>query len=268
MSKAIRNINNNGWTMRINIKLKRKLFKIVNLITTKKKNSFYIAPLMNCKEDKYDLLNCASDNALYFVNYLMKKISDFKINIILEVFHPERISEYEQYVSQYENVSIKFVLSQCCFTGIKRYITVLKNAFLKSSCLYWIVEGTPDISTYLVKNQKNIDLGYFASCKSDYIYKNIKSSFFRSYCTKKNTVICSTSFLDSIIKSSAYGVPMECFLPIGMPRNDLLGNGIIQQNAKAWLDKKKFSKNTKVILYAPTYRDYESITDVHMGCEL
>ena len=64
------------------------------------------------------------------------------------------------------------------------------------------------------------------------------------------------------MKSAAYGLHMNCFLEYGMPRNDLLGNGIISKKAKEWLDIKKFSKDTKVILYAPTFRDYESMTDV------
>lgn len=235
---------------------------MINMLIPKNKRGIYIRPLGNCKMDNYDIINHTGDTALTLINYMIDKIHDGKYTVFLEIYHPQRKEQYRQYVLKNKNISFNFVSSSKCFSSVKALTTIIRNLFIRFSCSYWISECVPDIKSYAIKSQKQFIVGYFASCKSDYIYNKKAAAELRRFSQKSNVIIFSTSFLDSIIKSSAYGVPMECFLSIGMARNDLLADKTIPCKANEWLKEKKFTDKTKVILYAPTFRDYESINDV------
>ena len=61
------------------------------------------------------------------------------------------------------------------------------------------------------------------------------------------------------MKSAAYNVPFQCFKNFGLCRNDyLLLNNSKSDVIKKWLLELGFKDDTTIILYAPTYRDYES----------
>lgn len=232
------------------------------MIIPKNKRGIYIKPLENCKIDNYDIINYTADTALTFVNYMLNNVDKGNYTVFLEIYHPERKDKYKDYVTKNKKFDFKFIDSSKCFSSIDAFMIKIKNLFIKLSCVYWISEGVPDIKLYALKSQKQLILGYATSCKSDYIYNNNASARLRGFSKKENVTVLSTSFLDSIIKSSAYGVPMECFLPIGMARNDVFGKENISGKAKKWLDSKINTKTTKIILFAPTYRDYESTNDV------
>lgn len=238
------------------------LIKMLNTIIPKNERGIYIRPLGNCKADNYDIINYTADTVLTMVNDMLKKTDGGKYTIYLEVYHPQRISKYVEYISKNKDLTFKFITSSKCFSSIKRLLIILRNLLIKLSCSYWISESVPDIKPYALKSQKQLIVGYATSCKSDCIYDNNAAARLRHFSRKENVTVLSTSFLDAIMKSSAYGVPMECFLPFGMARNDILGKKVVSDKAQAWLNSKKNNGETKVILYAPTFRDYEGIKDV------
>ena len=254
------------WIKKVNrhMKLPRKLvLMFINKLTIKEKNSAFIVPLENCMEDNYDLINFTANTTLSLLNYWMHNPTQKKYKIYLVVYHPDRIRLYKELVASCDHLSFTFVLSPLCFKGIKIIIGYLNYLMVKFKCKYWFEEGLPDIRTYAVKGQHQFVLGYFASCKSNYIFNTALSADIRRFSMPEKVTIFSTSFFDSMAKSAAFGVPIQCFFTYGLARNDNFRNNIYSQNAKSWIDSKKKTNNTRVVLYAPTFRDYESKEDVH-----
>ena len=241
--------------------IKDVILFIINRMIKKEKRSIFCSPLQNCFIDKYDLINFTSDTVLTFINYIISNQHQEKMKINLIIYHPSRIDEYKRYVEKVKNISFNFIISPNCFHGVNKLIAKLKVLYFKFKSIIWIHENIPALRQYADKSQHQVILGYYSSCKSDYDFDNIRSSKLRRFCKPDNILICSTSYLDSIIKSAAYGVPIQCFREYGLTRNDLIK---CNKSGKlsSWFQLKQIDKDTKIILYAPTYRDYEDKNDV------
>lgn len=62
---------------------------------------------------------------------------------------------------------------------------------------------------------------------------------------------------DVEVFSRAFGIPKERFRVIGLPRNDELVHGNTEKNRARIREKLGIPKTKKVILYAPTFREYD-----------
>ena len=69
-------------------------------------------------------------------------------------------------------------------------------------------------------------------------------------------VMMSQGHFETKIFSRAFGIPKEKFLEVGLPRNDILAHYTDDQR-KAIRDCLDIRDNQTVILYAPTFREYE-----------
>jgi len=76
--------------------------------------------------------------------------------------------------------------------------------------------------------------------------------------TKKNSVDIMTaqSDFEADIFSRVFNIPRENFLMCGLPRNDILANYTSKQREEIKV-KLGLPQNKKVILYAPTFREFE-----------
>lgn len=71
---------------------------------------------------------------------------------------------------------------------------------------------------------------------------------------------------DVDIFSRVFGVPVENFRVIGLPRNDELVNCNTEENRKRIRKQLGIQHGKKVILYAPTFREYDK--DSSLNCQL
>ena len=88
--------------------------------------------------------------------------------------------------------------------------------------------------------------------------------------SKKNTVskvdvMTAQSDFEADIFSKAFNIPRENFLMCGLPRNDSLVNYTAEERNKI-REKLGLPADKKVILYAPTFREYER--DIAQNCVL
>lgn len=242
--------------------IKYAIFKLINTIVPKEERGVFAIPISNCQIDNYDLINYSSDTVLSFLNYWIAHPIQYEYKIYLIVFHLERLTCYKKYVKECNHLKFTFLPSHRCYNGIKKYLIKFKNLLYRFKCKYWIFEPVTQIGIYATKKQKQICLNYAISCKSDYVFPNEDSAILRKYSRKNNVLITTSSFFDSVCHSAAYGVPMECFKAYGLTRNDFLDKNYKEVVVNNWLKSIKKDPDTKVFLYAPTWRDYEKIEDV------
>lgn len=81
-----------------------------------------------------------------------------------------------------------------------------------------------------------------------------------------NDVFLAQSKYDVDIFSRVFSTPIENFRVIGLPRNDELINFNTEGNRKRIREKLGIKENKKVILYAPTFREYDK--DTGHNCKL
>lgn len=81
-----------------------------------------------------------------------------------------------------------------------------------------------------------------------------------------NDVLLAQSKYDVDIFSRVFSTPVENFRMIGLPRNDELINCNTEENRKRIREKLGIKENKKVILYAPTFREYDK--DTKHNCKL
>lgn len=234
--------------------------KLINKIIPKEKNSIFVEPLNNCEIDKYDIINYMSDTALSLINYWIEHPLFEHCKVFLVIHHPERIDLYKQYTEKCKNLDFKFVTYSDKRGGLKKRILFF---FVLFRCKLWVLEGPWQIRPYAVKSQHQVVLSYFASCKSNYTYDPSSSVAYRKFCTPERVTVISTSHFDSMAKSAAFGVRMQCFLRLGLVRNDYLYSNIHDDKILEWLATIKRNDSTKVVLYAPTFRDYDSVESGH-----
>ena len=88
---------------------------------------------------------------------------------------------------------------------------------------------------------------------------------FTSKAKNKTDAMNAQGKFDADIFSRVFGIPRERFLEVGLPRNDRLVN-YTEEERQAIRSRLDIAGDKKVILYAPTFREYEK--DENMGCVL
>lgn len=88
---------------------------------------------------------------------------------------------------------------------------------------------------------------------------------FSSKGKNKTDIMNTQSEFEAAIFSKCFGIPKSHFLKVGLPRNDELAN-YTEKKRQELRNKLGIPKNKKVILYCPTFREYEK--DEHRGVVL
>ena len=225
------------------------IIKFFNLFFFKNSKNFYAEPLKNCMSDKYDLINASGDSLLSFLNYLINNYDGEKIKIFLVCYDKNRNKELTSFAKK--NPNIKFVFIYNTYNNFfGKYLLSIKKLYYQFVSKTFLLETILSYRKYLLKSQKLYCLSYFTSFKSDL---NLVPS---NQSPKNWEMICSTSKLDSLFKSASYYVEFNKFMPVGLPRNDSLINNKDNFELKNKILKYyNISSCSKIILYAPTYRD-------------
>lgn len=229
----------------------RKMGRTVNFLIPKISNSIYAEPHMNCKKDKYDLINCNSDNCLKTLNYFMHHYTGRKVKIYIEVYDMERIKELRKYVEEISNEYIDVVFIETCWDqnghiSFKNMIAFLRNTFYKYRSSVWICDTGWAHFFDNTKKQKLISFNYGVPFKKGGLqYKDFSFDHF-SY-------IVETSYTCSKMISSEYEASIDKFVDIGFSRNDTISQSDKKEYVNKWL-KEKCCYGKKIIVYVPTFR--------------
>ena len=224
------------------------ILKIANSIIKKKNKTIMFVPHWNCKTDKYDILNWESDNVLCVLRYMLhdEKFSGYTFFI---VYHNEtKIKEYQTFVSGITDRKVVFV--------ILKAVPFIKH-FIRARTI--LTDTAHVLPRYKSKRQILLCLGYYTPFKDDFGFINQFSwreqkSFFKL----SNRIIdyyITTSDISSRIISCDFLLLYSHLRSLGAPRNDVFfkeDNSIVNDLSNV------MNINIKhIILYTPTYRDYE-----------
>lgn len=235
------------------IKIKYLLARILNRCIIKKKNSIFFEPHHNSKAEKQDIINSAGDSVLEFLKYIISNKLLRNCNICLVIYEKERAKIIKKWLVEhgYGNVKLIYYINKKSVRDIMNY-TINKMRYK-----VWICASVEQNKKYCIKSQKLVCLGYFISFKSDYS----SNSYDYNYLPDKWELITSSSMFDSIVKSAAFHLPYNAFAPLGLARNDTLFKNEKKDIIIDWIYKKTGRYYKKIILYAPTFRDYENNSD-------
>lgn len=228
--------------------------RLLKLFVSVNPRMLYFIPHPNCYIDNYDIQNYSSDNVLSLINYLLHNRANQYIYVI-EIYNKEKIESYLEYVSLINpSANIKLVYAEelrpSLMYRLKKYIYKMRSRYI-FTCTYYY-----DFS-YRKSNTIAVCLSYFTPFKNDYYISLDKRNINNSY-----DYYVSTSKISSQITSISTGIDYYKFIDLGFPRNDNLfkkhTNAIdIIRDRVGYIPK-------YIIVYTPTYRDYEENTEVNL----
>lgn len=219
-------------------------------------------PHINCRNDKYDLINYTGDNVLSYLHELNTqntKLHDFKYFLVC--YDKSRLGLINDYVAKnFKKIDLKLL-----FVDLDNHKFSIKNFKHKLFFLYiwlqskFILTSAPYrmlIPTKLF-GQKIFCLSYFTPFKNDYF--PIDNSGFKNF----NLDVCfTTSKLASQITSISEGVNFNKFEVTGFPRNDRM---LSPRYSKSEIfNELGIDYNDKLLIYVPTHRDYKKNKKVNV----
>ena len=237
---------------KLKLKIKSILMTTINLFTIKHKNRIYVRYY---KRKCSDIINNGHSNTMRFLDKYLHTARQKKIIVYLEYFDNNRLNDYLLYAKEVDkfNVDLRFIKSYHIIKNrIKRFIVRFKNLKKQYSAKTWICD-TGDAfyeGRGKLRCQKVFCINYFIPCKNDLLIgNNFRWSYLES--------IVTTSLLASQITSATIGVKLDKCHPIGFPRNDTLFERNKEDQVLSWIINKVGYTPKKIILYVPTFRDYE-----------
>lgn len=231
--------------------------RILNRFIPTSSKAIYFIPHINCLTDRYDMINFHSDNVLCFFNYLLRKEEFRGYTFYIDVHFPERIPLYERYCLQINpHIQVKYI-------SVKKMHGHLKwKHFLCCcrACKIFTASFHYNFS-FKTKKQKVICLGYYTPFKNDYhvgkeLYNKEEKIRNRSFDWH-----ITTSDISSRIIALDSGISYSKFKALGAPRLNYLTHTDKGDIIKAYIKGKAGYVAHKIIVYTPTYRDYENTSD-------
>lgn len=228
------------------------IFKLLNFLTRKKKNSVFASLCLSSKNNFEDIFNCSGNNLLSFISGLLKKSFKKKVTIYLEFFDKKRLPLYLELVQAVKanNIELILVESHLDKSGAKKFLAYIKKYHFLFKSKIWLTDTGDVYFKGKLKNQKLLDLNYFITCKNDFIPCE-------NYRWNHLDFILTSSLLHSTCVSAQTGVKFDNCKALGFPRNDYLFSNKKKKTILAWLESELGYTPEKIITYAPTYRDYE-----------
>lgn len=233
------------------------VLKVINYCVPVKKKIYFI-PHNNCTKDRYDIINYTSDNVLSLFNYILDSGKYTNYELCIEIDDVRKKNQYQEYCLK------KSPNQKICFAErLKRPIwhnkigIIIRNYLSIFSSMYIFVDTFYYNFSFKKNNQKVICLGYYTPFKDDYHLGNVFYENIRKRIDASFDYHISTSNLSSRIVSIDSGIRYSKFLNLGFSRND---NLLKIENRKVILEKLSDilkCKFKKVIVYTPTFRDYE-----------
>ena len=166
------------------------------------------------------------------------------------------MEEYKKIAQKAEqnNVKLIFLRDHEDKKGWEKFRLLFKKfRFLCKSQIRLVNTGDTNLHGKL-KKQYLFDLNYYISCKNDFLPgKNLRWHHLDG--------ILTTSLLHSTVVSAQTGVKYDNCCELGFPRNDTLFQRRGEDKIFNWIIEELGYRPEKIIIYAPTYRDYETYGD-------
>ena len=191
-------------------------------------------------DDKIILFNCFGG----------KKFDDSPKAIYNYIINNEKYEDYNLYWA-FDNVN-KYNLPK----GTKIKNNSIKYFYIALKAKYWITNSSIERGIKL-KKKKTIYINTWHGSTIKYIEKDQKDKKFSFNVSKPDLYFAQGNY-DIEIFSKAFGVLKEKIVLAGLPRNDELSKVMTTQEKERIKKKLNIPVNKKVILYVPTYREYDN----------
>ena len=239
------------------------LLKIINFITPKIKQSIYINLGLSSKNNFEDLINNSGSNILRFINGML--CHDFKkpLTVYIEFFDASRKELYDQETKKALNNNIRLFFIRGCSDkkGFEKFKGLVIKYHTLFRCKIWAVVTGDYYLFGKLKSQSIVNFNYFISCKNDLVPNDYYRWSFLD-------CMLTTSRLASTVVSAQTGVKLDHCIELGFPRNDTLFDKSKKSVIFNWINEEIGYFPKKIIVYAPTYRDYEKMAKDKASREL
>lgn len=233
-------------------RLKNLVARLYNTFVRKDKKSVFFLPHDNCRFDGYDILNGDSDNVLCLFNDIVRddKFNSFQLYIL--VYDKEKITLYQEYCKNFLPERIHFVYWQNkigCVKSISRCYTVFTDTD------YARIE-------YKVASQRVVCLNYFGGLIKSEFHRWANHGGFKKMLREQKEMYRLFDYHLSISDICSKFIALDnChyykhFISLGFPRNDVLFKDHSELRKK--IEEVVGFKFKRLIVYAPTHRDYEN----------
>lgn len=120
---------------------------------------------------------------------------------------------------------------------------------------YWITNSGIERGLKF-KNKKTIYINTWHGSTIKKLGKDQQNNLCQFETTKPDIIYAQSQY-DINVLSAALGIEKEKFALVGLPRNDILTQKLTVQQENDIKEKLKIPKNKKVIIYMPTFREYD-----------
>ncbi len=170
---------------------------------------------------------------------------------------PRVIFEYMKTQPKYKKYKIYWAFhnpSEFQIEGAEKVKTdTLKYFIIALKAKYWITNSAIERGLKF-KNKKTIYINTWHGSAFKKIGKDISKKSFKFQASKCDVMFAQNN-LDIEAYSNAFSIPKERFALVGLPRNDELFS-VNEEEIIKIRKKLNIPENKKVILYAPTFREY------------
>ncbi len=229
---------------------KQIILKTINRFVLKRPKRVYLVPHNNGRTDKYDLLNYSADNILSLLNYAKSDERLDGYSFFVECYSETRLPLLKETIKNWKIKIIPVLSDQTEEHSVKNKKTWLHNLFLRYSCKTWVTCTPFSGFSDKIKCQTLICMSYSTPLKSG-VSKGRYHLFYLDH-------FLETSLLTASIHSAQYDNDLSGCPILGFPRNDNLFNCRNKSIIEKWIKAKTDVAYSKLIVYAPTYRDYDN----------
>lgn len=233
------------------ISVEMTFLRVVNFFIPKEKHRLMFIPSENCRVDKYNIINNASDNVLKLCDGIIKDERFKSYHLSIAVYNEEEIRLYKDYCDRFGfEGNIDFFL----YDNRRSFFWMAcRSSAIFSANFYWPIR-------YKVSRQIVMCLGYFVVPFKDDYFKIKRLGYKEALkIEKRNNRIFDYHLSTSTFCSRELSVDSLLYLPkyqpLGFPRNDIFFDDSSTYRQKI---VKALGFNPKTILaFVPTHRDYE-----------
>lgn len=179
-----------------------------------------------------------------------KKFDDSPRAIYDYIIKNEKYDNYKLYWA-FDNIK-KYELPK----GKKLKNNSIKYFYIALKAKYWITNSSVERGIRF-KNKKTIYINTWHGTTIKYLEKDQKDKKFVFNVSKPDIYFAQSQY-DVKIFSQAFEVPKEKIVIAGLPRNDELSKTITKEEKERIKKKINIPTDKKVILYVPTYREYDN----------
>ena len=229
------------------IKVASAIIKFIGWFIPQNKKAWFCIPGIT-NQMKMDLLNYTNESILSLMHHICTFHNDENIKIFLVIYTKERYKELKDFIDHLKNIKIDFV-----FVDKNKFSIIQRLHYY--ICFYsskYILVYSPFERHLKLKKQVAICINYYVPFKLDLIHNQKKNNI--DYVIMSSNIACQ---IDSIATS----IPYSKYRYLGLPKEDHIINPRFSKNEL--FKRVGIHENIKkIVLYAPTHRDYERINAI------